>query len=172
VARIEPISEVDDRRARDTRQIEGADANRYEQHLYDAANAQRQEVLPYYGFWLDINQPGDKRFPIMPTPVDGGPFTGPAPLQSIADIIRGVHQCLVAEIVFDPDPIPTGATTADSDKLSQRNLATDHSDNPGSVETHRHQHSFQIRPTAANLPANQRPSELMIRWNGTPRDSI
>jgi L-Lysine epsilon oxidase N-terminal/L-lysine epsilon oxidase C-terminal domain len=135
------------------------------------ANALGQEVHAYYGCWLDINQSGDKRFPIMPTPVDGGPFTGPAPLQSIADLIRGVHQCLVAEIAFDPDPIPTGATTANSDKLSQRNLAIDHSDNPGAVETHRVQHSFQIRPTAANLPANQHPSELMIRWNGTPRGS-
>ena len=92
-------------------------------------------------------------------------------MQSIADLIRGVHQCLIAEIAFDPDPIPTGATTANSDKLSQRNLAIDHSDNPDSVETHRVQHSFQIRPTAVSLPANQRPSELMIRWDGTPRGS-
>lgn len=135
-------------------------------------NAQGQEVDAYFGCWLDINQPGDKRFPIMPVPPDGGPFTGPAPLQSIADLIRGVHQCVVAEIAFDPDPIAVGATTADSDKLAQRNLSIDYSDNPGSAETHRVQHSFTIRPTAANLAPGQRPDELMIQWGATPIGTV
>jgi hypothetical protein len=135
-------------------------------------NAQGHETHGYFGCWLDINQPNDKRFPITPVPADGGPFTGPAPLQSIADLIRGVHQCLVAEISFDSDPILTGATTANSDKLAQRNLSIDNSDNPGSADTHRVQHSFTIRPTAANLPPEQHPSELMIRWGGTPRGSV
>src|SRR5271154_5719308 len=108
----------------------------------------------------------------MPIPLNGGPFTGPEPLQSIADLIRGVHQCLVAEISFDGDPISTGATTANSDKLAQRNLSIDFSDNPGSTATHRVQHSFTIRPTAAALAAGQRPDELMIRWGATPLGAV
>jgi hypothetical protein len=132
-------------------------------------NAGGFESHSFFGCWLDINQPNDKRFPIHPSPLDGGPFTGPAPLQSIADLIRGTHQCLVAEINFDGDAIPVGATTASSDLLAQRNLSIDHSDNPGAPETHRVQHSFAIRPTTPNpLPA-QGPDELMIDWGATPR---
>jgi hypothetical protein len=135
-------------------------------------NAQGNETYSFFGCWLDINQPNDKRFPIMPFPVDGGPFTGPEPLQSIADLIRGVHQCLVAEIAFDLDPIPTGATTANSDKLAQRNLSIDHSDNPGSIDTHRVQHTFTFRPTAVNPGPGKHPDELMIRWGTTPRGTV
>ena len=84
----------------------------------------------YFGCWLDINQPNDARFPIQPSPPDGGPFTGQ--LLSIADLIRGTHQCMVTEINYDLDPTgPPGISTASSDKLSQRNLAIDHSSNPG-----------------------------------------
>jgi hypothetical protein len=67
------------------------------------------ETFSYYACWLDFNQPGDKRFPLQTSNPDG-PFSGPN-LESIADLIRGTHQCLVAEINFDLDPIPTGATT-------------------------------------------------------------
>jgi hypothetical protein len=131
-------------------------------------NAHGDETYSYFGCWLDINQPGDKRFPINPSPLDGGPFTGPAPLQSVADLIRGTHQCLVAEINFDLDPIPVGATTGSSDKLAQRNLAVDYSDNPGEPNTHRVQHSFSIRPTTLTPSLRQGPDELMIDWGGTP----
>lgn len=130
------------------------------------------ETSSYYGCWLDINQPGDKRFPIYPTPADGGPFTGPAPLQSVADLIRGTHQCLVAEVAFDLDPIPVGATTGASDKLGQRNLAIDHSDNPGEPDTHRVQHTFSIRPTTARPALTQGPDELMIEWGATPVGTV
>ncbi|HEX8112196.1 MAG TPA: LodA/GoxA family CTQ-dependent oxidase, partial [Kofleriaceae bacterium] len=130
-------------------------------------NAGGNETYSFFGCWLDINQPGDKRFPIQPTPPDG-PFTGPAPLQSIADLIRGTHQCLVAEIHFDPDPIAVGATTASSDKLAQRNLSIDHSDNPGEPDTHRVQHTFTIRPTTPSPQPRQGPDELMIDWGTTP----
>jgi hypothetical protein len=132
---------------------------------------QGHETYGYFGCWLDINQPNDKRFPIDPVPLDGGPFSGPAPLQSIADLIRGVHQCLVAEISFDPDPILTGATTANSDKLAQRNLSIDHSDNPGSADTHRVEHTFTVRPTMANQAPSQHPDELMIHWGTAPLGS-
>ncbi|MFL9898024.1 LodA/GoxA family CTQ-dependent oxidase [Paraburkholderia fungorum] len=132
------------------------------------ANAGGKETYSYFGCWLDINQPGDKRFPIHPAPENGGPFTGPDPLQSIADLIRGTHQCLVAEINFDLDPIAVGATTASSDKLAQRNLSIDHSDNPGAADTHRVQHSFSIRPTTMTPAPKQGPDELMIHWGTAP----
>jgi L-lysine epsilon oxidase-like protein len=135
-------------------------------------NAGGNETYSYYGCWLDINQPNDKRFPIHPSPVDGGPFTGPAPLQSIADLIRGTHQCLVAEINFDLDPIAPGATTAASDKLAQRNLSIDHSDNPGATDTHRVQHTFMIRPTTPTPLPSQGPDELMIDWGTTPIGTV
>jgi hypothetical protein len=135
-------------------------------------NAGGNETYSYYGCWLDINQPNDKRFPIQPSPSDGGPFSGGAPLESIADLIRGTHQCLVAEINFDPDPIAVGASTTSSDKLSQRNLSIDHSDNPGVDATHRVQHSFSIRPTTLNPAPSQGPDELMIHWGKTPLGTL
>jgi hypothetical protein len=130
-----------------------------------------QEAYMYYGCWLDINQPNDLRFPIQPSPPDGGPFVGP--LQSIANLIRGTHQCMVTEINFDADPItPQGISTASSDKLSQRNLAIDNSDNPGSAATHRVQHTFAIHPTTANPAPKQGPDELMIAWGNTPVSTL
>ncbi len=128
------------------------------------------ETFSYYGCWLDFNQPGDKRFPLQTSNPDG-PFTGPN-LESIADLIRGTHQCLVAEINFDLDPIPAGATTANSDKLGQRNLSIDHSDNPGAADTHRVQHTFTIKPTTLNPQPRQGPDELMIDWGNTPRGTV
>ena len=135
------------------------------------ANAGGHETYSYYGCWLDINQPSDKRFPVNPSS-PSGPFTGPEPLQSIADLIRGTHQCLVAEINFDPDPIPVGSTTAACDRLAQRNLSIDHSDNPGATDTHRVQHTFTIRPTTSIPAPGQGPDELMIDWGDTPRGTV
>ena len=128
------------------------------------------ETFSYYGCWLDFNQPGDKRFPLQTTNPDG-PFSGPN-LVSIADLIRGTHQCLVAEINFDLDPITVGATTANSDKLGQRNLSIDHSDNPGAPDTHRVQHTFTIKPTTLNPQPRQGPDELMINWGNTPPGTV
>ena len=125
-----------------------------------------KEVYMYFGCWLDINRPNEPRFPIQPSPPEGGPFTGT--LRSIADLVRGTHQCMVAEINFDPDPIIAGVSPASSDKLSQRNLAIDHSNNPGSADTHRVQHTFTIRPTTTDPEPDQEPDELMIDWGNTP----
>lgn len=129
-----------------------------------------QEVYAYFGCWLDINNPNDLRFPIQPAPPDGGPFTGQ--LKSIADLIRGTHQCLVAEVYVPGEALTPGVTPASSDKLSQRNLAIDHSDNPGGPETHRVQHTFAIHPTPAALAPKQRPDELMIQWGNTPAGCV
>lgn len=130
-----------------------------------------QESYMYYGCWLDINQPNDLRFPIQPSPPDGGPFTGQ--LMSISDLIRGTHQCMVAEINFDLDPITTqGISTASSDKLSQRNLAIDNSENPGQSDSHRVQHTFAIHPTTSTPLPKQGPDELMIEWGNTPAGTV
>jgi len=128
------------------------------------------ETFSYYACWLDINQPSDKRFPLVTSNPDG-PFTGPG-LEAIADLIRGAHQCLVAEINFDLDPIAPGATTANSDKLAQRNLSIDHSDNPGAADTHRVQHTFTIRPTTLSPQPKQGSDELMIQWGATPPGTV
>lgn len=75
------------------------------------------EFHAYFGCWLDFNQP-TPRFPL--NPVGNGPFGGS--LNSIQELIRGNHQCLVAEIHYPPDPIPAGAGPGSSDNLAQRNL--------------------------------------------------
>lgn len=130
-----------------------------------------KEAYMYYGCWLDINQPNDLRFPIQPSPPDGGPFTGS--LQSIANLIRGTHQCMVTEINYDLAPItPEGISTAASDQLSQRNLAIDHSNNPGNADTHRVQHTFAIHPTTASPKPKQRSDELMIAWGNIPAGTV
>jgi hypothetical protein len=137
-----------------------------------------QESVMYFGCWLDFNQ-ADPQFPLNPT--SDGHFTGRV---AIPQLIRGHHQCLVAEIFFQPgsvDPIPSGATPASSDRLSQRNLAIVESDNPGNAATHTVQHTFMIRPsavpiqiklaTAAAFEERFAFDELMIRWNNLPRDT-
>lgn len=135
------------------------------QTIHPAAGG--HEAYMYYGVYLDINQPNDTRFPIQPSPPDGGPFNG-TPL-SIQDLIRGTHQCMVTEINFDQEAIsPQGVSTASSDMLSQRNLAIDNSDNPGGPQTHRVQHTFTIHPTTSQPQPKQGPDELMIVWGNTP----
>ncbi|HEX7140335.1 MAG TPA: hypothetical protein VF219_20965, partial [Vicinamibacterales bacterium] len=130
-----------------------------------------QEAYMYFGAWLDINNPTDLRFPIQPSPPDGGPFTGT--LLSIADLIRGTHQCMVTEINFDLDPIqPQGISTDSCDMLSQRNLAIDNSQNPGIAATRRVQHTFAIHPTTANPQPKQGPDEMMILWGNTPAGTV
>jgi hypothetical protein len=75
---------------------------------------------------------------------------------------------MVAEVAFDPDPIPNGVSTASSDKLAQRNLAIVQSANPGEPASHRIQHTLTIRPTRATLQRTEKPDELMIDWGATP----
>jgi hypothetical protein len=121
------------------------------------------EVQVYFGCWLDINQ----TTPVLPaTGVSGAsPFT---PTRSIQDAIRGQHQCLVAEINLDPpEPqIPVGISPANSDKLAQRNLTIVGVASPHQVPT-----TFDIKPTAASLSADETPDELMIDWGNLPAGS-
>jgi hypothetical protein len=136
--------------------------------LPDASGNERDA---YFGCWLDINQPSQKLFPIQPAS-PSGPFPASPDNRSIRDLVRGLHQCLVAEIAFDPDPIPTGVSPGSSDKLAQRNLAIVESDNPGSAASHRVQHTFDIKPTRATIAASEKHDELMIDWGTTPRGSL
>jgi L-lysine epsilon oxidase-like protein len=134
-------------------------------------DATGKEVDAYFGCWLDINQPGQALFPIQPAS-PFGPFPPSPDNRSIRDLVRGLHQCLVAEIAFEGDPISIGVSPASSDKLAQRNLAIVPSDNPGSAASHRVQHTFDIKPTRATLTADERHDELMIDWGTTPRGSL
>jgi hypothetical protein len=125
------------------------------------------EVVAFFGCWLDINQPFEPQFPIVPSPVDG-PFGSGR--QSIQQLVRGAHQCLIAEIAFDPDPIPTGATPGSSDKLAQRNLAIVASDNPGGPASHMIPGPFEVRHTSSSA-ANAQPDERLIDWRVLPAGS-
>jgi hypothetical protein len=126
------------------------------------------EVQAYFGVWLDMNQ-SQQFYPINPASA-AGPFpeSSGQTLMSIADLIRGTHQCLVTEISCTGFSIPDGATTASNAMLSQRNLAIDDSENPGATASRRAQHTFAIRPTAGNLAPKQGPDEMMIVWGNTP----
>lgn len=136
-----------------------------------------QEVHGYFGCWLDMNQ-DVPRFPLEP---DGnGPFEGD--LLSIQELMRGLHQCLVAEIHYPPDPILNGATPGSSDNLAQRNILLDETDNPGGFSTHLVHHTFEIKPSPVSLQAvaqgvstsatsSLAPDELIVDWGNLPRDT-
>jgi hypothetical protein len=131
-----------------------------------AASPTEREV--FFGAWLDINQSAPQ-FPLSPTPPDG-PFAGSR--MSVYQLVRSAHQCLVAEIAFDPDPIPGGSTPGTSDKLAQRNLALVESANPGVIGSRRIPQTFEIRQTPLSLPTDAIPDELMIDWGSTPVGSV
>src|SRR6185503_3514159 len=104
------------------------------------------EAHEYFGVWLDFNQT-EPQFPVNVPSNSDGPFSGRV---SILQLVRGIHQCLVAEIRFQPganDPIPNGATPGSSSRLSQRNLAIVESDNPGTIASHTVQHTLLLKPS-------------------------
>jgi murein tripeptide amidase MpaA len=145
------------------------------------AHAGATEAVQYFGCWLDFNQT-DPQFPLEIPRGSDGPFTGRLP---IMQLVRGIHQCLVAEVRFQPgavDPISNGATPASSDRLAQRNLAIVESDNPGVESTHRVQHTLLLKPSlasrvnelagaASSATEHSRYDELVVRWNDLPRDT-
>lgn len=126
------------------------------------------EVFAYFGCWLDINQAFHALFPISPSPADG-PYT--SGLMTIQQLVRNSHQCLVSEIAFDPDPIPSGATPGGSDKLAQRNLSIVASDNPGGPASHRIPNTFEVKRTAPVLPPLAYADELIFDWTSVPPGS-
>lgn len=151
------------------------------------APAGAQESAGYFGCWLDFNQT-EQRFPLHPT--GDGPYGSRL---SIQQLTRGHHQCLVAEIYFEPDPIPVGATPGSNENLSQRNLAVVESSNPGDPASRNVQHTFVVKPSQAPprvagfaaayfveagatemVGANYRylgPDELIIKWGNLPEET-
>jgi hypothetical protein len=140
------------------------------------------EAHTYFGCWLDFNQT-DPQFPVNVPSGNDGPFAGRVP---IIQLVRGIHQCLVAEIRFQPgaaDPISNGATPASSDRLAQRNLSIVESDNPGIESTHQVQHTFLLKPSPAvragfsqasstNTDGQIRYDELVFHWHDLPRQTV
>ena len=134
------------------------------------------ETDAYFGCWLDINQPNDLRFPPRmvggnPADIPDGPFNTFSPLVSIQQLVRSQHQCLLAEIAFDPDPIPANADPSTSDKLAQRNLTFVPVPNPGVDPSRIVPQTLEIRPSPQILKKDGRPDELMILWGATPAGS-
>lgn len=125
------------------------------------------EVEAFFGCILDVNQPGQAVFPLNPS--TDGPFGGT--LRSVLELTRNAHQCLVAEIAFDPDVIQNGQTPASSDKLAQRNLSQVFSDNPGDPASRRIPNTFEVKPTPAPVVAAGFYDELMFDWGNLPTGS-
>jgi hypothetical protein len=148
------------------------------------------EVTAYFGCWLDINEPGVGRFPLMPGANIEGPWDEGI-CQPVQEFFRSSHQCLIAEVYFEGDPTAPTETPGSSDNLSQRNLVLLHSDNPGAPGSHHVFHPFEVKPSSGfHLPkglkalapgagstvaskqaTNFGPDELLIRWHNLPRDS-
>jgi hypothetical protein len=122
------------------------------------------ESVAYFGAWLDINQT-QPQFPTKPSPADG-PWSGGR--KTVQQLIRNAHQCLVAEIAYDPDPINDGASPGGSDKLAQRNLSIVASANPGDPASHRIPNVFELWPAPAPSGAAAAPDELLIDWSDVP----
>lgn len=126
----------------------------------------------FFGCWLDINQPDAL---VYPQRIDGvaadGPFDTVSPLFPIQQFMVAAHQCLIAEIAYDGDPIAAPADPSTSDKLAQRNLAFVGAPNPGIVASRRVPQTFEVKPTASGRPAGLPPDELMIEWESVPAGS-
>jgi len=128
------------------------------------------ELDTFFGCLLDIND-ATPRLPVTvpPSNVDG-PFAA-STLQAVGrSFVRNPHQCLIAEIAFDPVPIAVGATPSRSDKIAQRNLAFSNQANPGIASSRRAVETFEINPTPASAGQGERPVELMIDWADMPPD--
>src|SRR5205085_1576791 len=106
-----------------------------------------------------------------PANIPNGPFSSFSPLVSIQQLVRSQHQCLIAEVAFDPDTIPANADPSTSDKLAQRNLAFVNVPNPGVDPSRVAPQTFEVRRSPVTLLDDNRPDELMIRWGSTPDGS-
>lgn len=128
-----------------------------------------QESETYFGCVLDFNQ-DTPRFPLYPE--NDGPYTDD--LKSLQELTRGFHQCLVSEIHFGDDLIPSRATPSGSDKLAQRNIWIEEAPNPGvSAESRTVHATCELKATRAALSATASGTfdELIIHWNNLPKQS-
>lgn len=130
----------------------------------------------FYGCWLDINTTlTNQPTSALPATPPSGNENGPWPTGSGVTLeplrqafIVNDHQCLVAEIAFDPDPVNTATPVWNSDKLAQRNISWSYVANPGAEASRRALEPFEVRPTPPTVGAGQSPDELMIDWTNVP----
>ncbi len=130
----------------------------------------------YYGSFLDINQ----ATPVLPqTPPAGnneGPWPTPMagnPLLTAGTVFtRNDHNCIVAEIAFDPDSINTGTQPWNSDKFAQRNISWSTVANPGMEASRMAFQNFEVRPTPSFIPTGEAPDEIMLDWKDVPAASL
>ena len=119
----------------------------------------QDSVWRYYGCFLNLYDPNNT-------------FNG-NPIQSY---LNGTHHCMVAQIAYDPVPIPVGVSPLAWDQLAQRNLQITLSDNPGPAATHRIPQTFDCRPSKGYLVRRGAdtvyPDELVIDWGRIPRGSV
>ena len=130
------------------------------------------ETYAYFGCWLDINQPAQKQFPnrligSQPANLPDGPFVGTPPRQSIQDLVKSFHQCLIAEVEIAGQSIPATADPSTSDKLAQRNLTFVGVPNPGVEASRLAPQTLQVRSRDL-LGPDGRPDELVIDWGNVP----
>ena len=126
------------------------------------------EVHTFFGCWLDINQPNSALFPAVVFGDAAGPFNGLGPLLPIQSFAKSDHQCLIAEISYDIDPIPTGADPSSSDKLAQRNLSFVNVPNPGHTPSRLAPQTFEVRPSPMRLRSDRKPDELRFDFSELP----
>ena len=118
------------------------------------------QAWAYYGCYLNIYPTGN---------TIGG--------KAVQALLPSTHSCVVAQLVYDDAPYPTGPGVVlgpeYSDNFAQRNLQITFSDNPGPPSTHRVPQTFDTRPGPA--PTSDQlgdyPDELMIDWGSTPPGS-
>ena len=126
----------------------------------------------FYGCWLDINQTDPSSPARMPAMPPMGNEDGPWPGLSLEPIqqafITNDHNCIVAEVAFDPVPISTGVAPFNTDKMAQRNISWSYVANPGVEASRRALEPFEVRPTPSILSSGEAPDELMIDWNNVP----
>jgi hypothetical protein len=122
------------------------------------------ETFAYYGCYLNI----------YPT---GNTITTSNGKKAVQALLPSTHNCVVAQLVYDDAPYPTGTGVVLgpewSDNFAQRNLQVTYSDNPGPPSTHLVPQTFDLRPSPApgDGPLENYPDELMIDWGNTPPDS-
>jgi Pro-kumamolisin, activation domain len=119
------------------------------------------ETFAYYGCYLNLYPTANK--------------IGATPVQAL---LAGTHSCLVAQLVYDDAPMPTGAGVLQgpeySDNFAQRNLQITFSDNPGPPSAHVVPQTFDARPsrTLGSGQLLEYPDELMIDWGAVPAGSV
>jgi hypothetical protein len=118
-------------------------------------------VWAYYGCYLNIYPTGNT------IEVSGNKV-------SVQSLLPSSHSCVVAQLVYDNAPMPTGSGVVQgpeyTDNFAQRNLQITLSDNPGPAATHRVPQTFDARPSQplGTDDLLNYPDELMIDWGNTP----